>query len=183
MKIKTILLNTIVTVPSEEGQKKIDEALERENLGITQVFRDEHGHTREFYEDVAGKVPKHFEQEEKEFYENNAGSEIDIDGNILLQDSELEELTVPTFIPLDNIDSFVATLDGTTRVYTKSGIVYNVAEDVFEIDSYIELLSMSWWEKLKLSFLAFWRKITNKKQVDLQEILSRPENQPDYKQE
>jgi hypothetical protein len=77
----------------------------------------------------------------------------------------------------------VATLDGTTRVYTKSGIVYNVAEDVFEIDSYIELLSMSWWEKLKLSFLAFWRKITNKKQVDLQEILSRPENQPDYKQE
>jgi len=29
MKIKTILLNTIVTVPSEEGQKKIDEALER----------------------------------------------------------------------------------------------------------------------------------------------------------
>jgi hypothetical protein len=52
----------------------------------------------------------------------------------------------------------VATLDGTTRVYTKSGIVYNVAEDVFEIDSYIELLSMSWWEKLKLSFLAFWRR-------------------------
>jgi hypothetical protein len=37
--------------------------------------------------------------------------------------------------------------------------------------------------KLKLSFLAFWRKITNKKQVDLQEILARPENQPDYKQE
>mgnify|MGYP006943701127 FL=1 len=146
MKIKTILLNAIVTVPSEEGQKKIDEALERENLGVTQVFRDEHGHTREFYEDVAGKVPKHFEQEEKEFYKNNAGSEIDEDGNILLKEFELEELTVPTFIPLDNIDSFVATLEGTTRIYTKNGIAYDVVEDVFEIDSYIEGTNLYLWE-------------------------------------
>ena len=187
MKIKTILLNAIVTVPSEEGQKKIDEALERENLGVTQVFRDEHGHTREFYEDVAGKVPNHFEQEEKEFYKNNQGSEIDIDGNILLQESELEELTVPTFIPLDNIDSFVATLEGTTRIYTKNGIAYDVVEDVFEIDSYIELLSMSWVEKQLAYFQSFLRriknKITGKKEIDLDELFSRPENQPDYKQE
>ncbi|WP_396180291.1 hypothetical protein [Flavobacterium sp.] len=158
MKIKTILLNALITVPSEEGQKKIDDALEKEILGTFGVFKDEHGHTREFYEDVAGKVPKHFEEEEREFYKNNSSSKIDEDGNIFLQESEIEELTVPMFIPLDNIDSFVATLDGTTRVYTKSGIVYNVAEDVFEIDSYIELLSMSWWEKLKLSFQSFLRR-------------------------
>jgi len=185
MKIKTILLNAIVTVPSEEGQKKIDEALERENLGVTQVFRDEHGHTREFYEDVAGKVPKHFEQEEKEFYKNNQCSEIDIDGNILLKEFELEELTVPTFIPLDNIDSFVATLEGTTRIYTKNGIAYDVVEDVFEIDSYIELLSMNWFDKQIAFFQSFLRrcrnyvlknKITGKKEINLQEILDREEN-------
>ena len=180
MKIKTILLNAIVTVPSEEGQKKIDDALERENLGIAQVFKDEHGHTREFYEDVAGKVPRHFEEEEKEFYKNNSGSEIDIDGNILLQESELEELTVPTFIPLDNIDSFVATIEGTTRIYTKNGIAYDVVEDVFEIDSYIDLLNMSWFEKQLAFFQSFSRriknKITGKKEINIQEILDREEN-------
>lgn len=180
MKIKTILLNTIITVPSEEGQKKIDEALERDISGAHQVFRDEHGHTREFYEDVAGKVPKHFEQEEKEFYKNSPGSKIDEEGNIFLQESELEELTVPVFIPLDNIASFVATIEGTTRVYTKDNIAYDVVEDVFEIDSYIELLSMSWFDKQLAFFQSFLRriknKITGKKEIDLQEILDREEN-------
>ena len=76
MKIKTILLNALITVPSEEGQKKIDDALEKEILGTFGVFKDEHGHTREFYEDVAGKVPKHFEEEEREFYKNNSSSKI-----------------------------------------------------------------------------------------------------------
>jgi hypothetical protein len=156
--MKTILLHALITVPSEEGQKKIDDALERDITGNREVFRDDHGRSREDYEEMNIKIPKYFDEDEKEFYKNNPTSEIDIDGNIFLQESEIEELTVPMFIPLDNIDSFVATLDGTTRVYTKSGIVYNVAEDVFEIDSYIELLSMSWWEKLKLSFQSFFRR-------------------------
>jgi len=182
MKLKTILLNTIVTIPSEEGQKKIDDALERESSGIQKVFRDDYGRSREDYDEMNLRLPRYFDEEEKEFYKNNAGSEIDEDGNILLQESELEELTVPTFIPLDNIDSFVATLEGTTRIYTKNGIAYDVVEDVFEIDSYIDLLNMSWFDKQLAFFQSFLRqiknKITGKKEIDLQELFSRPETNP-----
>lgn len=180
MRIKTILLNTIVTIPSEEGQKKIDDALERESSSIQKVFRDDYGRSREDYEEMNLRLPRYFDEEEKEFYKNNTGSEIDEDGNILLQESELEELTVPTFIPLDNIDSFVATLEGTTRIYTKNGIAYDVVEDVFEIDSYIELLSMNWFDKQLVFFQSFLRRIKNKlqgkKQINIQEILDREEN-------
>ena len=192
MKIKTILLNTIVTIPSEECQKKIDDALERESSGIQKVFRDDYGRSREDYEEMNLRLPRYFDEEEKEFYKNNAGSEIDEDGNILLQESELEELTVPTFIPLDNIDSFVATLEGTTRIYTKNGIAYDVVEDVFEIDSYIDLLNMSWFDKQLAFFQSFFRrcrnyvlknKITGTKEVTFESIINAPENQPDYKQE
>lgn len=186
MKIKTILLNALITVPSEEGQKKIDDALERDILGTKKVFRDDHGRSREDYEEMNIKIPKYFDEDEKEFYKANPSSEIDQDGNILLQETELEEMTVPVFIPLDNIASFVATMEGTTRVYTKTNMAYDVVEDVFEIDSYIDLLTMSWIEKQLALFQSFLRriknKITGKKEINLDELFARPENQPDYKQ-
>jgi hypothetical protein len=156
--MKTILLHALITVPSEEGQKKIDDALERDITGNREVFRDDHGRSREDYEEMNIKIPKYFDEDEKEFYKNNPTSEIDIDGNIVLQESEVEEVTVPVFIPTDNIASFVATMEGTTRVYTKTNVAYDVVEDVFEIDSYLEYLNMSWWEKLKLSFQSFLRR-------------------------
>ena len=76
--MKKLYLTAVITVPSEEGQKRIDEALEKQNFSMIQeVFRDEHGHTRKFYEDVAGKVPKGFAEAEKEFYNETQVSEID----------------------------------------------------------------------------------------------------------
>ncbi len=176
MRLKTILLNTLITIPSEEGQKRIDEALEKDISGVRDVFRDDHGRSREDYEEMNIKIPKYFDDDEKEFYKNNPSSEIDNNGNILLQESEIEELTVPVFIPIDNIDSFVATLEGTTRIYTKNGIAYDVVEDVFEIDSYIDLLNMSWIEKQLAFFQSFLRRIKNKKEINIQEILDREEN-------
>ena len=41
--MKRLYLTAVVTVPSEEGQKRIDEALEKRNLGIQNIFKDEKG--------------------------------------------------------------------------------------------------------------------------------------------
>ena len=60
--------------------------------------------------------------------------------------------------------------------------MYNVLEEVWEIDSMIEYMTMSWFDKKYLLFKSFCAKIIGKKVVSLQELLSEPENQPEYKQ-
>ena len=37
--MKRLYLTAVVTVPSEEGQKRIDEALEKETLGVQKIIK------------------------------------------------------------------------------------------------------------------------------------------------
>lgn len=156
MKIKTLLLNALVTIPNEQGEEKIQKAYDKDEPQID-------------YESLGILRPK-------------GEVERDSEGNIILDEEDFEEATVPVFIPINNIASYVATLEGTTRVYTKSNVAYDVVEDVFEIDSYLEYEQMSWLDKKFSVFQSFLRrikyKIKGKKQVNLQEILEKPE----YKQ-
>lgn len=39
--MKKLYLTAVITVPSEEGQKRIDEALEKESAGIQNLFKDD----------------------------------------------------------------------------------------------------------------------------------------------
>lgn len=185
--MKRLYLTAVVTVPSEEGQKRIDEALEKQNLSMIQeVFRDEHGHTREFYEDVAGKVPKGFSEAEKEFYSNIPSSEIDENGYMNLAPEELEYEFLDYLIPLKNIIDITDTQEIGSIIILKNGMSVHVEETVEQINYYIDYLNRSSWQKFKDSFNSFFRQIKFKlkgvKKVNLEELLSRPENQPDYKQ-
>jgi hypothetical protein len=151
--MKLIFLTAIITTPNEAGEEKIEKA--------TKVRNEE---PRINYESLGIKPPK-------------GEIELNEDGEVILEDEDFEEVGVPVSIPLDSISSYVALLEGGSLVYTKNNVSYTVEEDVWMIDSYIELLTMSWIEIQWYSFLVFWRKITNKKQVRLEDILSRPENQ------
>lgn len=86
--------------------------------------------------------------------------ELDKEGNLILNDSDLVEM--PLTIPISNLDSWVADFNGGSTVYTKSGLEYNVSEEFWEIDSFIEYTTMSWFRKKYLSFLVFFRQIKNR---------------------
>lgn len=140
--MKLIYLTALVTAPNEAGEEKIERTRQLEK----EVDRVD-------YHSMGIRPPK---------------GEVDVDeyGNVLLDEEDFEEIGVPVTIPLKNISSYVATLEGGTLVYTTNGIAYNVEEEVWMIDSYIDMVTMNWFEKLKLSFLSFWRKIMNKKQTN-----------------
>lgn len=128
--MKLLYLNCIISIPNEAGEEKIEKANSKEEYTID-------------YNSLGLRPPK-------------GEVEYDEEGRVILEDEDLEEVTVPLTIPIENLGSWVASVDGGTVVYTKSNVMYTVIEEIWEIDSYLELIQMSWLEKLKLSFLAFF---------------------------
>ena len=159
--MKRLYLTAVVTVPSEEGQKRIDEALEKQNLSMIQeVFKDEHGHTREFYEDISGKLPNGFVEAEKEFYSRSPSSEIDENGYMNLAPEELEYEFLDYLVPLKNIIDVTDTQEIGSIIILKNGMSVHVEETVEHINFMIYMLTMSWWDKFKIRFSnLFARKI------------------------
>lgn len=141
MKTKYIYLNALVTIPNENGEEKIEKANSKKPIqdNIT--------------------PPKSWFLEQNLIPPDDAeDTPVDEDGMVILDKDDLEEVTVPLTIPIENMGSWVTSVDGGTVIYTKSNVMYTVVEDIFEIDTYLEIIQMSWLEKLKLSFLAFFRR-------------------------
>lgn len=166
--MKRLYLTAVHTVPSEEGQKRIDEALSKTNVFVEEVFRDEHGHTREFYEDVAGKVPKGFAEAEKEFYSSKQESEIDEEGNMYLKPEEIDYAFTDYLVPLHRIIDVEDTLEFGSMLTLEDGRVVHVEETVEEVNYLIFLITLSPLEKLKLNLGAFINKIKNKLTINKQ---------------
>lgn len=83
------------------------------------------GKNREWFEEMNIKVPDELLEEDE--------YEIDAEGNLILDEEHFKEEKAKVTIPLKNIDSFMQ--DGeNTLLYTKSGMYYNVAETVEEIN-------------------------------------------------
>ena len=139
--MKVIYLNALLTVPTEEAEERI-----QKNKGSTTI-KDGHTPSRQWFIEQGLTPPKDAKNEEIERDEY---------GNIILDDHEIEEVPVPLSIPLNNLGSWVADIDGGSVVYTKSNIAYNVIEDVYEIDTYIEYITMSWWRRQLLAFKSFF---------------------------
>ena len=182
--MKRLYLTAVITVPSEEGQKRIDEALEKQNFSMIQeVFKDEHGHTREFYEDISAKLPHGFVEAEKEFYSKNPSSEIDENGYMSLNPEEIDYAFLDFILPLREFVSATDTLEFGSLVKEQDGTTTHVQETAEEINFYIDYLNRSKWQIFKDDFSSFFRrikyKLQNKKKVNLEELLSRPENQPE----
>ena len=157
--MKRLYLTAVVTVPSEEGQKRIDEALEKQNFSMIQeVFKDEHGHTREFYEDISAKLPNGFVEAEKEFYKNSSSSEINENGFIELAHEELEYEFLDYLVPLKNIIDVTDTQEIGSIIILKNGMSVHVEETVEHINFMIYMLTMSWWDRLKFRFSNFFAK-------------------------
>lgn len=148
--MKRLYLTAVIAIPSEDGQKRIDEALEKQNSTlIEEVFRDEHGHTREFYEDVTGKVPKGFSEAEKEFYNRIEVKEIDDEGFISLSVEEIEYVLVDCLIPLSELSDVIDNQDIGSTILKKDGTTIHVKETVKEIDNSIYLISRSKYQIFK----------------------------------
>ena len=158
--MKRLYLTAVVTVPSEEGQKRIDEALEKRNLGVQNIFKDEKGRSRADWETILGddKVPDWFEQEEKEFYKNNPSSEINENDEMFLENHELEYEFLDYLVPLKNIIDVTDTQEIGSIIILKNGMSVHVEETVEHINFMIYMLTMSWWDRLKFRFSNFFAK-------------------------
>lgn len=143
--MKILNLTAIHTVPNEDGQALINRATQTDNKD-----KDPNSLPKSWYRDQGLRPPDDAEDDEPE---------IDEDGMIQLKEEHLEDIALDLSIPLNNIDSYVEYANGGTLIYTKNGTQYHVVEETFEIDSYIEWITMSWFEKRKALFLRFFRQL------------------------
>lgn len=166
--MKLLYLNCIISIPNEVGEEKIQKATNKDTK-----IRDDKTPPKQWFLEQNLRPPDDAEDE----------VETDEQGNIYLEEHEMETIPVPVTIPLDNLGSWVSNVDGGSRVYTKSNLAYDVLEDVWEIDTVVEYTSMSWINKQIISFKSFLRKIKNKitgkKEVTYESIINAPENNPE----
>lgn len=156
--MKRLYLTAVITVPSEEGQKRINEALEKESSSIQKVFRDDYGRSREDYEEMNLRLPSYFDEEEKEFYKVNPKSEISEEGEMFLQNHEIEYEFSDYLVPLKSIIDVTDTQEIGSIIILKNGMSVHVEETVEHINFMIYMLTMSWWDRLKFRFSNFFAK-------------------------
>ena len=153
MKRQRLLLTGLGAVLTEEAKKKLED-IEEDSLSAEQ--RENLG------------LPALKEQE------------------VALEDEDYEDVHSEVMVYVDQIQLMSGDVDATI-IFLKDGITVTVTESVDEIYSYIDYLERGWFERQKDSLNRFWwrlkMRIKGEKKVDLEDILSRPENQPDYKQE
>ena len=153
MKRQKLLLTGLGAILTEEAKKKLEE-IEEDSLSAEQ--RENLG------------LPALKEQE------------------VALEDEDYEDVYSEVMVYVDQIQLMSGDVDATV-IFLKDGITVTVTESVDEIYSYIDYLERGWLERQKDSIFRFWwrlkMRLMGEKKVDLEDILSRPENQPDYKQE
>lgn len=140
--MKILTLTTINKVPNEKGREKIDRV---NNPPET----SEDYKSLEWYEDMGLKPPK-----EILLLEND----VDEDGFINLMEDEVEDSLSILLLPFDNFAGAESGEEITT-VYTKSGEVFSVVEDVTEIYGLILYQNMSFWKRqyYKIKSKLKWR--------------------------
>ena len=143
--MKIIYLNAIVQLPTAEAEERIQNATK----GNKQV-KDGHTPSRQWFLEQNLTPPKDAVDDEIEY---------DDYGNVLLDESDFEEVPVPVSIPLDNLGSWVANVNGGSTIYTKSNLSYDVVEEIWEVGTMVEYLSMSWIEKQFLLFKSFFAEL------------------------
>lgn len=172
--MKVMFLTSILLVPNNEGEAKIEKVISKKR-GSGEP-RDSNGNTAEWYRDMNLRVPKELLDLEED--EDN----IDEDGNIFLQEHEMEYDFVDSLLVLSEFQSCVDNQRIGSVVYLKDGSEMHVEETAEEILYYIGYLTRPWNVRLADYFKNLWFKLKHfrRKKVDYKEILNRKENQPDY---
>jgi len=127
------------------------------------IPRCDNGHDRTFYEDLGlpeNKIPQELKDREKALDDE-------------FEDVEVEEVYSDVVVYEDQIKCVIENSDdeGYTTVFLKGGMLITVLESALEIDSYLDYVHMSWWDKQKMVFKSFlrrmrWKKSKKKKQLD-----------------
>lgn len=111
------------------------------------IPRCDNGLTMEQYEDLNipyNKIPQELKDRKKVF------------DNI---EEDVEEVYSDIIVFYDQIKLVIQDDEGYTTIFLEDGLMVEVLETALEIDNYMDYIQMNWFEKLKLSFLSFWRKI------------------------
>lgn len=127
--MKRLYLTAIVKEPNEKGQEIIDNAIKPKEGGLSKQWYIEQNLT----------PPSDIDDT----------PEIDENGLIFLEEQYLQTINLDVTIPLKNIDSYASAQEGGSIIYTKANVFYHVAEEVDEIDFYIDFISRSWFQKIK----------------------------------
>lgn len=130
--VKLLYLTSVLLVPNSEGEEKIEKVIKRRKGGGEPM--DDNDKSADWYRDMNIKVPKHLLDEE------NDEDSIDEDGNILLQEHEMEYEFVDSVIVLSEFQSCVENQRIGAIVYLKDSSELHVEESVMEIWEQIDYL-------------------------------------------
>jgi len=141
--MKVLTLTTVNKVPNEKGIEKIDRV--NSPPETSEDFKP-----LEWYEDMGIPPPDGY------FTLDNG---IDVGGFINLKEDEVEDSLSVLLLPFDNFGGAESGEEITT-VYTKSGEVFSVVEDVTEIYGHILYQNMPWWKRqyYKIKNKLKWKK-------------------------
>ena len=155
--MKLLYLNSVITIPNSEGEKKIVKALENKEK------TDDNGKNLEWYKDMGLRPPKDMEEEDV--------PEISEDGFMKLKPSEFEYDFVDCVLRLDDFSSCIDNQEIGSIIYTRHADEIWVEESSEEIYGYITILTRPWYivavDNLKYYFQFLLRKIKGEKKVDL----------------
>lgn len=139
--MKLLYLNSVITVPSEKGEKRIAQAKKGG------VKTDENGKNADWYEDMGLKIPEHLLQND----------DVDQDGMIFLKDDEFEFDFVDCIVRLDDFSTCIDNQEIGSIIYLKDGSDIWVEETCEEIFYYITLITRSKLQIFKDNVSHFWR--------------------------
>lgn len=135
---KILVLTKVETRPNEVGQKRIDDAVEKEKNGDN-GDSGEQGFSRQWYIDQNLRPPAGIPNE----------SEISEDGLIFLQPDELEEVSFGMLLDLASFDTCEDDdMDG-SLITLKNRRTFSVLEDTEQVYAQIYVLNETWWERLQ----------------------------------
>lgn len=165
-KTKLLILTRLVNKVNEKGQARINKALEKES----ELDSDEM--SPDFYDRLGLQPPKELDIER----------EIDKEGNIRLDEDEIDNIEVDLILRLSEFEMAEEGDFEGSIITTKSGREIDVVESALEVYSQIEDLERNWFEifcdKIRRQIMILNYRLKGKKIVRLEEILARPENQP-----
>lgn len=158
MSKKLLCLTQVITKPSEEGQKRIDAALERRKNGGEKTNED--GYTAEWFRDMNLPVPE-------DLLESEEDDDIDEEGYMFIPNEELEYVFLDMILSLDDFSSATKNEDIGSTVITKEGVSYHVQEEVEDIFGIIYITTQTWKERVIENWKYKIKNIFKKKEKDL----------------
>jgi len=137
--MKLLFLTAVTTIPTEEGQKRIQKAVKKNRNSDGDEDFAKPG-TSAWFKSMNITPPSDLEEDETE--------EIDENGYMLLPEDEVEYEFNDLIIDLEEFQSCVETSMISSILTTKSGDIYEIEETPEMIYYMIHMISRPWYQKL-----------------------------------